>query len=231
MDKRKLSIKSDQDITVTRNRYGSGYKNKSIFLHEQKKLDPTSRETKQAINEINETYDPDAWLDQFKSKVFEFCSEKNIPTEWVENPGDDITLSLQLRNKYQHIIGARQAGLCLFEIHCCRDSLRQGKHENATTQALRLVQSYSNFLISTLEPTLNKGTHTSKNFKKPAKLTEHELQECFRYFEENKINPDTEIKYTAQKRWELTTKFCSKAFGKEIAPRTLDKKYAKIKNK
>ncbi|TLU67701.1 hypothetical protein FE810_01770 [Thalassotalea litorea] len=227
MDKRKLDVEKTGNATITRNRFGSGYKNKSIFLNEQKQMEVASSEARQASKEISDSYNPDLWLNQFESKIFEFCNNKKIPTEWIQSPGDKVTLSVKLQNEYQQILGARQAGICLFEIHCCRDSRRQGKHENATAQALRLAQSYSHFLISMLEPTLNKGAHTSKNFKKPLKLSEQELSNCFQYFEKTQKNPVTKIKYTDKERWKKTSSYCLSAFGITIAPATLRKKYAK----
>ena len=190
MDKRKIKvIKSDDGkTTITRNKFGSGYKKESILLRTSTVIEPGCATDEMNIH--NDFYDPINLIANIEGRIFKFLEKNELPTEGTTKPIINA-LPYHLFSNYSHVIGAFQAGKCLEEISTCKHHLKNSDYKEGMAHALILVDMFSLFIFSTLEPTLALGqSRQDQMIGTNIKLTNDQYNLCFRHFESLDINGD-----------------------------------------
>ncbi len=226
MDKRKLKITKSNDgrTTVTRNKFGSGYKKESNLLRTSKEIDSlTSMD--EASKSHNAGYDPIQLICDIEKRIFKFLINNNLPTEGTKKPVINA-LPFHLIENYSHVIGAYQAGECLKEIIYCKQSISNNNYRKATAHSLRLVDAFSKFIFSTLEPTLALGkSRQDKMIASNTKLTNEQYSQCFVYFESLDKTKDGNRKLSKTEKWDYTKKYALKEFNVDMTADRIRKKY------
>lgn len=229
MDKRKIKItkSSDGRTTITRNKFGSGYKKESILLRTSTVVD-SSTDMDKVIKSLNDGYDPIQLIDGIEKRIFQFLKDNNLPTEGTKKT-IIAALPFHLIKNYSHVLGAFQAGKCLEEILCCRQTINNKDYKMATAHALRLVDEFSKFIFSTLEPTLALGnSHQGGMIGNNIKLSNDQYDQydqCFKWFESLDIKNDGTRKLKIGEKWEITKQFALEQLHVNISTQSLTKAY------
>ena len=222
MDKRKIKTtkSSDGKTKITRNKFGSSYKNSSklqtvvtdiseIPLDEQKDI----------FNDINLSYDVQHMISNYEKGIKNFISSLDLDIDI-----EDQWLVGTLKKDYLDHKGVIQAANCLFEIQCCRNYFRGEKYKEACANLARLVDAYNKFFFAISEATLSIGKHRTESFiNKNTKLTEHQYEESFIYLE----SLESEITGHGCKgrRVKKTIKYIDETFNITLNERTIRDKY------
>jgi hypothetical protein len=232
MDKRKINIETKDNITTTRNKFGTSYQHNSILARTREEFDPASERCSELLVEHNQGYDPNLLLNTFEKQIIKFCVLNKLPTKAEEYkikhgnksyPAKKHLWEL-LKKEHDHIIGAYQAGVCLFSIHCCRQYIEKEEVNSALAHALRLVDDFSKFIFSTVEPTLALGkSRQDKMIGSNIKLTNEQYSHCFVYFESLDKTKDGNRKLSKTEKWDYTKEYALKEFNVDITAGRLRK--------
>jgi len=237
MDKRKIKVTKSTDgkTTISRNKFGSGYKKESILLQTSTVIDQGNT-TDEIMRSHNDGFDPAKLINGIESTIMKFLKNKDLPTKDFNegipySEGGEgftfISLPSLLKQNHADIIGVVQASSCLFEINCCKDDLRRDDFKAGMAHALRLVTAFQRFTYSVLEPTISLGkSRQEKLFHKNTKLTNDEYNLCFQHFESLDKTEDDVRSLLIGEKWERTSKFAFENFEVKITTQSLRKTYS-----
>lgn len=236
MDSRKIKTteSADEKTTISRNRFGSGYKKESILLNTSTLID-SSTDMERVCQSISAGHDPAKLIEVIENVIIKFLKDNNLPTkdlkEGVFSFEADARFNFQrlpklLKNDYADVIGATQAASCLDEIASCKHHLGKSNYKKGMAHALRLVFSFQKFTFAIFEPTLGLGKSRNDGLlDKNTKLTNEQYNECFRYFESLDKTNDGSRKLLKGEKWNKTETYVFETFSVKITAQTLSKKY------
>ncbi|MBA6354332.1 MULTISPECIES: hypothetical protein [unclassified Colwellia] len=227
MDKRKIKVTKSTDgkTTISRNTFGSGYKKESILQRTSTVIDQGCF-TEEMMRLQNDAFDPVKLIADIERRILKFLEKNELPTEGTKKPVISA-LPFHLIRNYSHVIGAYQAGKCLEEILTCKHHLKNSDYKKGMAHALILVDAFSKFTFSTLEPTLALGqSRQEKMIGENIKLSNEQYDLCFKYFESLDRNDDDTRSLGKGEKWSKTSEYASKEFGVKINQQTIRKAYA-----
>jgi hypothetical protein len=236
MDSRKIKTTKSADgkTTISRNRFGSGYKKESILLNTSTVVDG-STDWEKEVQEISAGHDPDKLIEVIENVIIQFLKDNNLPTkdlkEGVFSFEADARFNFQrlpklLKEDYAEVIGATQAASCLEEIASCKHHLGKSNYKKGMAHDLLLVFSFQKFTFSILEPTLALGkSHQGGMIGKNTKLTNDEYNQCFKYYESLEKTKGGLRKLGKTEKWEKTKQYAFEKFDVNISIQSLAKTY------
>lgn len=235
MNKRKIDVtkSSDGKTTITRNKFGSGYKKKSILLNTSTLIDPREN-CSEDVRSHNDGFDPAKLVEGIENTILKWLKSEDLPTEdlkEISSYDGQVFVSKhlfhRLKKDHSDVIGATQAGNCLFEILCCKDDLKKSKYKEGMAHALRLVTAFQRFTYAVQEPTLELGKSRQDTLiRENTKLTNEQYDKCFEYFESLDTTEKGIRPLTKREKWEKTVSYVDVNFQVTISEQSLRKAYS-----
>ena len=239
MDNRKIKVTKSPDgrTTITRNKFGSGYKKESILQSTSINVnDLSTAEKSEASRSSKDAYDPEKLIEGIENRIFEFLDDRDLPTEHLQEGipfsecGSGVTfkrLSNRLKDEHADVIGVTQASNCLFEIDLCRTHISKDNYQAGMSHALRLVSAFQLFTFALLEPIISLGeSRQDKLVGGNTKLTNEQYDQCFKYYESLDKTEDLTRSLNKSEKWIKTKEFAKDKFNKQITEQSLRKTHA-----